>query len=84
MKHRALYCRMMYSMAYVFAAAIVAFSALGIPNDMMISLAISCLVAAGFLSIRSDEQGKKFPNVKMTTIDEELEEARKAAEKEAK
>lgn len=78
MKHRKLYCRMMYSMAYVFSVAIVAFSYFGIPNSIMISLAIACLVAGGFLSIKNEEE------VETTTLDEEMDSARDAADEESK
>jgi hypothetical protein len=81
MKHRKLYCRMMYSMAYVCALAIVAFAYLGIPNSILISLAVALLVAGGFLSIGSDEH--KVEDVQTTTLEEEMETARKEAAKES-
>jgi len=82
MKHRELYCRMMYSMAYVFSMAIVVFYYLNIPNTIVISLAISCLVAGGFLSIKSDKEVKQ--EERLTTLEEEMEIAREAAAKESK
>jgi hypothetical protein len=81
MKHRKLYCRMMYSMAYVFAVAIVAFSYLGIPNSIMISLAITCLVAGGFLSIRGGEHEEE--KLQTTTLEEEMNSAREAEAKDS-
>ncbi len=74
MKHRVLYCRMMYSMAYVFAVAIVVFSYIGIPTDAPIALAIACLVAGGFLSMKSDKD--------LTSFEDEMDDALKAESKE--
>ena len=84
MKRREMYCRMMYSMAYISAMAIVVFEFLEIPNTIMIALSISFLVAAGFLSINRSAEGDSIiprdilmegPTGPLTTIDEEFADA---------
>jgi uncharacterized membrane protein len=81
MRNKYLYTRLVYSMAYVSAVAILVFSYLGIPNDLLIAFAVACLVAGGYLNM-SNSTLKKAPRdvkVRLTTIDEEMREARKAA-----
>jgi hypothetical protein len=87
MKNKYLYSRLVYSMAYVCAVAILAFAALGLPNELLIAFAIACLVTGGFINTSKDEAEveKKEPEEKevLTTIDEEMEEAEKQAQAEA-
>ncbi|MFH0929071.1 MAG: hypothetical protein V1818_01795 [Candidatus Aenigmatarchaeota archaeon] len=80
MKNRYLYSRMMYSMAYVCAVAILVFAYMGIPNDLLIAFAIACLVTGGYLSADRDKRDD-IPKhkVKLTTLDEEMKEARHLA-----
>ena len=77
MKHRYLYARMMYSMAYICAVAIVGFAYLEIPNDLLISFAIACLVTGGYLSISKDApEAEPVKEEDLTTLEDEMEEAR--------
>jgi uncharacterized membrane protein len=81
MRNKYLYTRLVYSMAYVCAVAILVFSYLGIPNDLLIAFAVACLVAGGYLNMNTSTL-KKAPRetrTRLTTIDEEMREARKAA-----
>jgi hypothetical protein len=83
MKHRYLYSRLMYSMAYVCAVAILAFAYMGIPNDLIIAFAIACLVTGGYLTAVGEatiERPKR--KVKLTTLEEEMREARRLAARE--
>lgn len=78
MKHRYLYSRMMYSMAYVCAVAILLFAYMGIPNDFLIAFAIACLVTAGYLtSVRQTISDSPKRKIKLTTLEEEMREARR-------
>jgi hypothetical protein len=78
-----LYSRFVYSMAYVCAVAILAFSRLGIPNDLLIAFAIACLVAGGFINSGKETDREHELNEKMTTLKQEMAEARRMAEAEA-
>ncbi|MBN2202706.1 MAG: hypothetical protein JW700_00770 [Candidatus Aenigmarchaeota archaeon] len=78
MKHRYLYSKLMYSMAYVCAVAILAFSYMGIPNDLLIAFAIACLVTGGYLtSMRQTISESPKRKIKLTTLEEEMREARR-------
>ena len=81
MKNRYLYTRLVYSMAYVCAVAILIFSYLGIPNDLLIAFAVACLVAGGYMNVssRNLKDAPREVKQKLTTIDEEMREARRAA-----
>jgi hypothetical protein len=85
--NRRLYSRLVYSMAYVCAVAIFAFSVAGIPNDLLIAFAVACLVAGGFInSGREDEQQiqpQKDEEERLTTINDEMREARMMAQAES-
>lgn len=86
MKHRYLYARMMYSMAYISAVSVVGFAYLKIPNDFLIAFALTCLVTGGYLSIGKDEPKQEpVQEEDLTSLDEEMEEAREleASENEA-
>jgi hypothetical protein len=81
MKNKYLYTRLVYSMAYVCAVAILVFSYLGIPNDLLIAFAVACLVAGGYLNMSSGtlKEAPREVKVRLTTIDEEMREARRTA-----
>ena len=81
MRNRYLYSRLVYSMAYVSAIAILLFSYLGIPNDLMIAFAVACLVTGGYLNMNSStlKQAPRDVKIRLTTIDEEMREARRLA-----
>lgn len=84
MKNRFLYSRLVYSMAYVCSAAILIFTAIDIPNDLLISFAVACLVAGGFINAQKDDEPKPQPKkTKLTTFEQEMREARKMAQAEA-
>jgi membrane protein implicated in regulation of membrane protease activity len=75
-----LYSRMMYSMAYVCAVAILAFAYLGIPNDLLIAFAIACLVAGGYLSASGGTRvAYRSKKERLTSLEEEMKEARRLA-----
>ena len=80
MRNRYLYTRLVYSMAYICAVAILALSYLGVPNDFLIAFAITCLVAGGYLNMGSStiRDAPKETRERLTTIDEEMREARRA------
>lgn len=80
MKNRYLYSKMMYSMAYVCAVAILVFAYMGIPNDLLIAFAIACLVTGGYLSaLREASSERPKGKMKLTTLEEEMKEARRMA-----
>lgn len=81
MTNRYLYTRLVYSMAYVSAIAILLFSYLGIPNDLLIAFAVACLVAGGYLNMNTStlKQAPRDVKTRLTTIDEEMCEARRLA-----
>lgn len=81
MRNKYLYTRLVYSMAYISAVAILVFSYLGIPNDLLIAFAIACVVAGGYLNMGSStiKQAPKETRIRLTTIDEEMQEARRLA-----
>jgi hypothetical protein len=86
MKNKYLYSRLVYSMAYVCAVAIFAFSRIGIPNDVLIAFALTCLVTGGWINASKDDDERQpienEPPEKMSTISEEMEEARALEEAE--
>ena len=82
MKNKYLYSRLVYSMAYVCAVAILVFSYLWIPNDLLVAFAIACLVAGGYLNTGAKPNGQHAPKEKLTTLDDEMAEAKKLADAE--
>lgn len=84
MKNKYLYTRLVYIMAYICAVSILLFSYLGIPNDLLIAFGIACLVAGGYLNMSSGtlKEAPKDVKVRLTSIDEEMREARKLASRE--
>jgi hypothetical protein len=78
MRNKYLYMRLVYSMAYVCAAAIFPLAYLGIPNDLLIAFAIACLVAGGFVNTIKDPEERPRARKKRstTTFEQEMREAR--------
>jgi hypothetical protein len=77
MKNKHLYSRLVYSMAYVCAVAILVFSYLGIPNDLLIAFAIACLVAGGYLNAgKPPSKERSDTEERLTTLEDEMREAR--------
>ena len=82
--NRRLYSRLVYSMAYVCAVAIFAFSVAGIPNDLLIAFAVACLVAGGFINSGGENehhiQPLKDEEERLTTLRDEMRQAREMEE----